>query len=353
MPAKTRFLELDALRGFAALWVVLFHYTFGVGFFWLDEDFAAAARYTPAIPNLEGLRAVDLFFIISGFVIFMTIQNARALSDFVVSRVSRLFPAFLFAVTLAALLAVLVPMAAQPVTLKQYLVNLTMLEQFLGVPPLDTVYWSLTYELGFYFCIGVIFSLGATRRIELIGFLWVLASFIALKAVPAIGAHIPWRFQALVALPYAALFFSGILFYRVWSGGATPMRIALLLFCYLEYVAFQSPRFAAIITFIYLLFALCVWGRMRFLTWKPFVVLGWMSYPLYLTHNAIGFRIQSLNLALGLPPVANLIVTMLAALAVAAAVTFLIDRPAHAALNRAWRSFKARRADLAAAEGPA
>ena len=270
-----------------------------------------------------------------------------------VSRVSRLFPAFLFAVTLAALLAVLVPMAAQPVTLKQYLVNLTMLEQFLGVPPLDTVYWSLTYELGFYFCIGVIFSLGATRRIELIGFLWVLASFIALKAVPAIGAHIPWRFQALVALPYAALFFSGILFYRVWSGGATPMRIALLLFCYLEYVAFQSPRFAAIITFIYLLFALCVWGRMRFLTWKPFVVLGWMSYPLYLTHNAIGFRIQSLNLALGLPPVANLIVTMLAALAVAAAVTFLIDRPAHAALNRAWRSFKARRADLAAAEGPA
>jgi peptidoglycan/LPS O-acetylase OafA/YrhL len=125
MSARRRFLELDALRGLAALWVVLFHYTFGVGYFWLNGDFAAARLLTPSIPNLEGLRAVDLFFIVSGFVIFMTIENTASVMDFVVSRVSRLFPAFLFAVVMSSALAVALPLPYQPISLHQFLANLT------------------------------------------------------------------------------------------------------------------------------------------------------------------------------------------------------------------------------------
>jgi peptidoglycan/LPS O-acetylase OafA/YrhL len=339
MAARRRFLELDALRGLAALWVVLFHYTFGVGYFWLNRDFAAARHLTPSIPNLEGLRAVDLFFLVSGFVIFMTIENTASLMDFVVSRVSRLFPAFLFAVVMSSALAVALPLAYQPISLHQFLANLTMLEQYLGQAPVDPVYWSLTFELGFYFCMALVFVCGAMRHIEVIGTIWVLLSFLLLKAFPLIGAHLPWRLQAAIALPYAALFFSGILFYRIRQEGATPKRVALLALCYLEYVAFQDIKFVAIVSGIYLLFALCAAGRAGFLACKPLTFLGSISYALYLVHYSIGFRLQTMNYRVGMPPSVNLLVTVCIAVGAATAVTFLIDRPGHRAINRAYRNW--------------
>lgn len=82
-----RLVEVDALRGVAALAVVLFHYT---------------TRFTdlfqpgvpPAVSFPGGHYGVNLFFIISGFVIFMTLEKTARPLDFVVSRFSRLFPAY-------------------------------------------------------------------------------------------------------------------------------------------------------------------------------------------------------------------------------------------------------------------
>ena len=42
-----RLVELDSLRGVAALWVVIFHFTFGVGFGWLPHDPARAFSIAP------------------------------------------------------------------------------------------------------------------------------------------------------------------------------------------------------------------------------------------------------------------------------------------------------------------
>lgn len=69
---------LDALRGLAALAVVLFHYTAR-----FDELFATTPQSSLSFPN--GHYGVDLFFIISGFVIFMTLQRMRRPADFLVS----------------------------------------------------------------------------------------------------------------------------------------------------------------------------------------------------------------------------------------------------------------------------
>ena len=340
MAGKHRFLELDGLRGIAALWVVIFHYTFGVGFFWLNGDFAAARSLTVGLPNIEGLRAVDLFFIVSGFVIFMTLENTATLAPFAVSRISRLFPAFLFAVLLASLIAVSRPLPAQTIFLHQFALNLTMLEQYFGAVPIDPVYWSLTFELGFYVSIACVFACGALSKIEPIGAAWVLMSFLALKLFPSIGAHIPWRLQAATALPYAALFYSGILFYRLRRHGPSRARLVLLGLCYLEYVAFQDIKFVAILSGIYLLFALAASGKARFLTWRPLTFLGTVSYALYLTHNAIGFRLQLFNHALGMAPWLNLAVTLAAAILLAAAVTFAIDRPGQRLVKTLCRRWK-------------
>jgi len=65
--ANTRLRGLDSLRGMAALAVVLYHYTFGYT--------QVVGRHMPGLDLIatDGHFGIYLFFIISGFVIFMTL----------------------------------------------------------------------------------------------------------------------------------------------------------------------------------------------------------------------------------------------------------------------------------------
>ncbi len=93
-----RLYVLDGLRLVAALMVVLFHYVALYGG-WENNPRAV-------FPSLHGYArygwlGVEVFFLISGFVICMSTWG-RSLGDFVVSRVSRIYPAYWVAVLLTA-----------------------------------------------------------------------------------------------------------------------------------------------------------------------------------------------------------------------------------------------------------
>src|SRR5260370_31326665 len=87
---------LDGLRGIAAISVLLFHYTIVYGL--LIEPLSPMPFEAP-----YGRHGVELFFIISGFVILMTVENSRSVTDFAVSPFPRLFSVFLPAVFLSSL----------------------------------------------------------------------------------------------------------------------------------------------------------------------------------------------------------------------------------------------------------
>lgn len=67
---QKRFLELDALRGLAAMLVVMFHYSMNYS----DLPVYRIFKY--------GITGVDLFFLISGFVIFQSIKAANSGTEF-------------------------------------------------------------------------------------------------------------------------------------------------------------------------------------------------------------------------------------------------------------------------------
>ena len=142
---QDRLPELDALRGIAALIVVLFHYT------WRAHNKLSDLQTIP-YGLAWGHYGVELFFAISGFVIFMTLERTRQTADFIVSRFSRLFPAFWagILVTTSAVTLLGAGSLAQPANV--ILANFTMLQGFLYLPSVDGVYCSLTVELGFYAC---------------------------------------------------------------------------------------------------------------------------------------------------------------------------------------------------------
>src|ERR1700722_11754073 len=92
---QNRLRGIDSLRGLAAMAVVLFHYTTCYDF-WFGRTGSGLLFYLP-----KGCFGVQLFFIISGFVRFKTLDRPPDLKTFAVARSARLYPPFFICVTIA------------------------------------------------------------------------------------------------------------------------------------------------------------------------------------------------------------------------------------------------------------
>jgi peptidoglycan/LPS O-acetylase OafA/YrhL len=163
-----RVFEIDLLRFVAAVAVVFFHWSFRGA----AADDRSTFSYPPLWPASQyGYLGVELFFMISGFVILMT-ASSGSLKRFVASRVARLYPAFWACCTITVVVVWLWGQPAAAVTLGQYLVNLTMLSDFVHVPSVDGAYWSLFVEIRFYAWVALLLAMGLLPRLELLLWLW-------------------------------------------------------------------------------------------------------------------------------------------------------------------------------------
>jgi peptidoglycan/LPS O-acetylase OafA/YrhL len=154
-PSRIR--ELDSLRGIAAVAVALFHLAY-----WYGNPPPDRWLF------LWGHYGVELFFLISGFVIFMTLERSKSVYDFAVSRVARLYPAYWVAVALTSIVAYAAfpRWDSAPPSFGVVLVNLTMLQRFFMVGEIDKSYWTLAIELSFYVAIAAAFKARLMSRIE-------------------------------------------------------------------------------------------------------------------------------------------------------------------------------------------
>ena len=173
--AKSRVEALDLLRLVAVLSVVLFHFGFN-GPTAADQTWVALPQLGPFAKY--GYLGVQLFFAISGFVISFSAQG-RTVSQFFAARIARLYPAFLFCMTLSSLVIWIFGAPQFDVSLRQWAANLAMVAPALHQPYIDSVYWTLITEMIFYTWIGLFVAM---RRfpsdIETIVVAWLSISVI-------------------------------------------------------------------------------------------------------------------------------------------------------------------------------
>jgi len=295
----TRFYELDLLRFFAAMGVVLFHYTF------LD---VVENKSAPRFPMLEdiakyGYFGVEFFFMISGFVILLTAQN-KNWQGFILSRVSRLYPAFWIAVSITSIAILLLGSAQTDLTFPQYLWNLTMIPEYVNVQNIDSVYWTLQIEIKFYFWIFIILLFNKIHHLEWIIFGWLILAVLDIF-------HVAHEVTHYIFMPERVSYFSaGALFYLIKTKGWSQQRIALIILAYILSVYFAlkdgsskseieayntvfSPYvLLSLLSIYYLIFAFIISENKPQISkaWLVtlFVNLGGISYPLYLLHNKFG-----------------------------------------------------------------
>lgn len=319
LPLSRNLIALDLLRFGCALVVLAHHW--GNSFIHfpppgggaLLEGMAFAIGWSPWVNS--GWIGVELFFLLSGFVIAWSAE-ASSPTSFALRRLLRLVPAAWLCATLTAI--ALLAFGALPVE--------AVVVQWAGtilfwpmIRPIDPSYWTLAIEVSFYLLIGVSLVGGSSlRRIERVGMLLGLAS--AAYWIASYFVEVPSsdsRLIQLTLLPHGCFFALGILIrtgqrsaprllplacsipigaaalieiekHRIVINGALPAHIpALLLF---------------LLGLLPILFAerLQPWLA-RHVSASVAVMVGLMTYPLYLLHQELGALLIGGLLHLGLP----------------------------------------------------
>ncbi len=324
-------LQLDVLRGVAAVSVLIFHYT---------ARFDQLYGHAPSMVLIDvGRRGVDLFFVISGFVIIMTIEKTRRGLDFVVSRFSRLFPAYWVAIALTFLIVNVAGLPGREVTARVALANLSMLPAFFKIPYVDSVYWTLTLELSFYAIIFALYELRMLSRIELVCAGWLMLLLGVKVAGERWGVRLPYLIELLVLQGYAQLFVAGMIIHEIHQRGFSFSRATILIGCILMqwYTQGSMAGIVAVISIAGVFAATRSW--LRWLEVRPLLFLGTISYSLYLIHQNIGYVVFRACYARGFNNYLGIAMAAAVAISLATVMTFVIERPAMRAIRDWYRRF--------------
>lgn len=338
-----RLAALDGLRAIAILMVVGYHYFSR----WTElYPYGAALER----PFAFGYLGVWLFFIISGFVIALTLESCRSFGEFALRRFARLWPPMLVgSIATFAVLALLAPPLLQQAfhfSPANFLPSLTFidpgtLEKVLHAQTasMDGAYWSLYVEVRFYFWAALLFF-AFRRRL-------VLAFLLFINAVALADSVTHHLVATLFAPQYMPLFGIGLGFYYLYRDRGHRLAALLVLNAAALGLARMEPaEWPAFAVFLGL-FALFTWrpAWLAPLAWKPLAALGQASYSLYLLHQYAGVTlIVWLASALGLEGRAALPVALAVAAGMAGIALALYrvwEIPARDLISR--RSSRARR----------
>lgn len=308
-----RFAELDAIRGIAAFGVVLFHATMFVTQMRDYGDFP----FHFAI----GRWGVNLFFVVSGFVIYYTLERCRTLGDFAFSRFSRLYPTYWAALILGALSCFVFD---KPLWLTGYAINTTMLQRFVGVGDVDMVFWTLSVELMFYVWMGLVFAAGWLARIVTISLVWLAASAIWSLT----REHLPGFVNTFLILEHIPYFIGGMMFMRIQRDGWRREYLVVLAAAVGVATMIAGVTGLAVSSVVFACGGLAVSGALIFLATPVLLWLGAISYALYVTHYQIGWRTLEWLHDVGVPTVVSVPLVIANSLLIASAVTYWVERPA-------------------------
>jgi peptidoglycan/LPS O-acetylase OafA/YrhL len=359
-PAREDLAALTGIRGVAAWFVVLYHVRLG----------AAWALPEPAVAILgKGYLAVDLFFMLSGFVLWLNYADrlrAGGIGEttvFLARRIARIWPLHVF--MLAGAVAFVLATAAA------------------GRPPSDHYPWG---ELPLH--LALMQNWGLTNSLTWNDPAWSIScEFAAYLLLPLLAAAADWRRFGTAALCALLLLLAFTLCMTMWAGGQTSLgadiprfglpralieftmgtivcalwervrglpRSAVMalgaLAAFLIAWALGAPETLAVpLAFAALLLAVALTAESprNPLGWRPIRYLGEISYSTYLGHFLffIAFKLAFVSDGAHVPlPLIGLFLALM--LAASAALHHLIEKPAQRGLNRVFdHLLRARRSD--------
>jgi peptidoglycan/LPS O-acetylase OafA/YrhL len=306
--SRHRYVALDALRGICALMVCLFHF-----------------RANGPIATLDLVRGswlfVDFFFVLSGFVIAANyrdqLTSGGGLRNFAILRFGRIYPLHLFMLLLliAIELMSLIPaihgvMRRQPFdeyhSFYAILTNLSLTHAF-GLHDRLTwnhPSWTIAVEFWTYLFFGLVAAKAGAQLEKWLGVAMVVSIVVLATLSPYfINASYAWSFFRCL---YG--FAAGAILWRWWStsgqqpgatyGGATLVEVAaiVMIIVFVSNVGASPLNLLAPLVFgiALIVFARAGGAISRGLASPPLLLLGTLSYSIYMVHVLVQSRMDDL-----------------------------------------------------------
>ena len=279
---------LNVLRGISALLVVLYHYTTQY-----ELSIGHVRPYCFSVP--WGCYAIYTFFLLSGFLTVYAYDEKTTAWKFLKKRFLRLYPMFWICMLVTTVyMRFLMPDRVPSV--KQFVINLTMVPSFFHVEAVDGVYWTLAKELMFYFGFAAIVLFGFIRR-KSTAWLW---AWLGLDIVLCNCTPPRWIVSVLFIPEYLYAFLAGAAVFYLNQRESAKGKDAMLVFLGICVVLCSKCRsWDVVLFFVLSIFALIFCSKERMnqklkrkkWMFKPLLFLSEISYALYLTHQFIGFGI--------------------------------------------------------------
>lgn len=291
---KKQYIGLNAIRGMAAILIMLYHYTIRYN----ENPLTSMYSINWFITFDWGCAAVSTFFILSGFLgskHLLQTGNFRTVLSFYLNRIVRLYPSFWICLIITAIVS-LCFFPNYDLTLKDVVINTTMFPNYLGAKYIDGAYWTLQVEWTFYIISGLLLLLSTiTHKRIILGF-WLAISIIIdylcsfYPSIPLIGA-----ISTIVAAPHAQEFLSGVAIFFLMNNKRDQRAWVILLLCFAKQLFFaDSAHCIVYIVSLAVIFSIVCFDTENLFRNRFAKILCWygsLSYPFYLLHQIVGFAI--------------------------------------------------------------
>jgi peptidoglycan/LPS O-acetylase OafA/YrhL len=281
---SNRIAFIDGLRGVAILMVLFFH----AYVCWADR-LPYKHRFSDVLLLKYGWLGVQVFFMISGFVILMSLKRSQNFFQFIYHRWLRLFPAMF-------LVSMLIFFTARPVfperplgipAVRDLLPGLIFIDEntlssffhFSGQKLLEGTFWSLFVEVKFYVVFGILFFAVGTKM-AIVGLISIFLAHILAGQGHWLSASMGW-------------FIAGALYYIffetgdrkwLWLAGFASLVSTIALYSFPVNQGAEGV-FAGIIVSAFFWLAIANEHLQRLLCSRVLLFMGFVSYPLYLVHE--------------------------------------------------------------------
>jgi exopolysaccharide production protein ExoZ len=320
--------HIQVLRFFAAVAVIAFH-ALGVapdGFKLPESAISFALSY--------GGRGVDLFFVISGFIIFYATHSSKLTpAEFLRRRVERIVPLYFFVIFAVTVLAVTLPAifgAPDWYTPRHILKSLAFIAFTDGEMPVVYVGWSLEYEMYFYLATALLMAL--TRDVWR-NIVMIFSALAIVGRIPDVDAAL--GNYAFFADPMILEFVLGVVAGCLFVNGRVGWPIQVAAACAIAALLATDPTHRVIVSGVP---SACLVAAAAFVSrrrvdpsWPELALarLGDASYSIYLA------QVQTVSLAStsiaglipAMPPLLLLVVTTGIVVALGFLLNIVVERP--------------------------
>lgn len=308
MQANNRIQILDGLRVLAIFMVMLFH------FYGKYQGVYYQYPFDPPHIFMYGNLGVQLFFIISGFVITLTLTKSKTFIEFIKKRLLRLIPGMMICATLTYLIFNLFdtnnfhpPSSSIPNLLLSYtFISPAFMKALFNVDfkYIDGAYWSLWVELQFYVLAGLTYFFSPKnflRNYSIVSLFGLSAhmlfmvgeeAYVAGLVGRSVYTHIHNGLDIFQLFKNNLWFLSGVVIYKMYYGKKNLSHLTFLLLIFVIQLGLLEDDNARVIGIgIMSLFLLFLYNQkvIAFLASDVLSKIGVASYSIYLIHQFVGF----------------------------------------------------------------